>query len=159
MDEIVHNPSLSKHFNRPNVGSLQVLYSFTGVECTSFQSLHQYPSPPRWGHSHQTLESRRSVRHHTVVDHCCLAQRSCSTVANPGLTKTSVAPSGAVSIQLEEVVELEELEFSSASRSTFRHTCPRSTHGFQLHAVPSSFRSHRRPDGVASLHKCAPQPI
>ena len=52
-----------------------------------------------------------------------------------------------------------DLRFSSTSRSAFRHTTPLSTHGFQLHAVPSSFHSHRRPDGVASLLKDAPVPM
>ena len=40
-----------------------------------------------------------------------------------------------------------------------RHTMSLSTHGFQLHIVPSSFRSHRRLDRVASSLKDAPLPM
>ena len=112
---------------------------------------------------HETLEFLRPVRHHTAVDHYSWCQQANSVVANHGLTAANVAPSGATSIQLEGSMNSRnssDLGLSSASRSTFRHTTlPHSTHGFQLHAVPSSFRSNKRPDKVASLLKEAPRPM
>ena len=63
VDEVVYNPSSSEYFNRLNVcpqvikqilntiRCFPVLYSFTRIECTSFQSLQKFTSPSLLGHS------------------------------------------------------------------------------------------------------------
>ena len=63
MDEIIHSPTLSKYFNRlkkcpwviklilNTIQGFQVLYHFTRIEGTSFESLQKFTSPSLQGHS------------------------------------------------------------------------------------------------------------
>ena len=118
------------------------------------------PGPPVYGTqrdepaSHTVLnpfrrvvESLHPVRHHAAVDHCSWCRRTNST----GLTKGNDVSSATFMKTPEGSMNSKNSTdpgSSSATRSTPRHTTL-SSHGFQLHAVPTSFRSHRRPDMVA----------
>ena len=84
-------------------------------------------------------------------------------VANPCLTKVNVAPTGAMSIQLERLLNSrnsDDLRISSASCSTFRHTMSPSA------LMDSNFTQSRRllayPGGLIgspSYSKNAPLPM